>query len=171
MREIPCRSQEEIAAGFLSALESRSSLEVPQDELLRASGARATGLWRLEEGHLTLLGFRAVQDMAEEVRAGFAEATARVPLDRVDLGIVMAAVAGKPAAAYAEETSLGGSAGWLRRFGALQSLAVPIARGNRVLGVIAISSPERFDRESPAWILLEEIAAALGPAMSFAPPP
>jgi phosphoserine aminotransferase len=167
-----------IARRFADAIEAGSSLDAALDSLLAAAGARATGLWRLDRSSpmkgeerypesLVLLGFRAVPDMPREVASAFAAATARVPLSRIDLGIVKAAATGSPAAARVEEHGahaggLGGSASWLARFGARQSLAAPILRGGRAVGVIAISVAEPFDAESPSWRLIEGLAEALG---------
>jgi len=156
---------EKIAGDIAAAL--REGDAAAQDALLAAAGARATGLWRLEGAFLVLAGFRAVPEMDPEVVRAFQAATARVPLDRRELGIVEAAVAGAPAAARAgppgghDGAGRGGSPGWLVRFGAAQSLAVPVLRGGRVSAVIAISRAEPFPRGSPPWTLLEDVAAAL----------
>src|SRR5947209_3438562 len=108
-------------------------------ETLRATlDARAAGWWRLEGSRMIQVAFAAAADMPEEVSVGFAEATRAVPLSDVSLGIVKAAVEGRPAVSLTDKLpSEVGSGLWLRRFGAERSVAVPVAGpGGRVVAVV-----------------------------------
>ena len=111
-----------------------------------------------------MVAFRSAADMPPEVHDGFAEATLEVPLDRLELGIVKAATSREPTSAELGERAgeLSGSATWLARFGAAQSLAVPIRSGEAVTGVLAISTPYRFSQEHPTWRLLTHLTTVLG---------
>lgn len=133
-------------------------------ELLEITDSRAVGLWRLEGNSLQLVGFQAKSDMPADVKRGFAEATRTVSLNQTGLGIVKAAVDRRPAVAHREagETGLSDSAGWLARFEAVQSLAVPIGEGERMTGVLAMSTANRFVEDDETWQLLTGIAARLG---------
>jgi len=95
--------------------------------LLDRLDARATGIWRVEGGVLVQTGFSAADDMPKEVADGFALATLRIPLDRVELGVVKAIVQRKVEVSVAEELPDGvGSGYWLRAFAAGRSVAVPL---------------------------------------------
>ena len=95
--------------------------------VLRARlNARAAGWWRLAEDTLELVAFAPADDMPETVAEGFAQATASVPLAATGLGIVRAVLSGGPAVSRIDELSAdGGSGFWLRRFGAVRTIAVP----------------------------------------------
>ncbi len=118
--------------------------------ILGLLGARATGLWRVEGDSLVQVGFLAVDDMPEEVAAGFAGATLRVPLDRHDLGIVKAHRTGHVAVSRLDDGDPShGSPYWLRRFEAVRSVAVPI--GDEVLSV-ATSDAFEPDETWADWL-------------------
>ena len=92
--------------------------------------ARAAGWWRIEGDQVVLVAFDAAPDMPPEVRAGFVRATSSVPLSRVELGVVRAAVSGSVAVSRLEDSPPDSGSGlWLRRFAASRSVAVPIAGG------------------------------------------
>ena len=102
--------------------------------------------------------------MPEDVRREFAEATKRVPLSEVGLGIVKAAVSGQPAVAKViGAAGLGQSAGWLARFEARQSVAFPVFLKSKVVGVLASSSWEEMVDGDAEWRLISRLAAELGP--------
>lgn len=131
--------------------------------LLSVTGARAVGWWWRVGNELELLCFRAVADMAEEVRIGFMAATGRVAMSRIELGCVRAAAELRPVVACedAVQRGLTGSASWLARFGASQSLALPIVRDGLAVGVLAIATADVFDEESPTWRTMSAIVAEL----------
>lgn len=142
---------------------SHDRVEEVMSSLLSATGARAVGWWRRIGDELEQLSFLAVADMPQEVQLGFMAATGRVPLSRVDLGCVRAAAELRPVVARedADQRGLSGSASWLERFGASQSLALPIVRSGNVIGVIAIATADTFDERSPVWTTLAAIVAEL----------
>ncbi|MFN0195986.1 MAG: GAF domain-containing protein [Planctomycetaceae bacterium] len=157
------------AAGLESKQCDASTVQAALDRLLTMTGARAAGIWRVEHDFLVQVVFRAVDEMPAEVREGFRAATRQLPLTRTDLGIVKAAVTGHPTPAVLPEKTgdvtigdLGGSATWLERFACRQSLAVPIYRNRELLGVIAISTPERFGEASRTWAFLIDLANQIG---------
>ena len=131
--------------------------------LLSATGARAVGCWRRVGEELEQLSFQAVADMPDDVRAGFITATGRVAMSRIELGCVRAAAELRPVVARedAVQRGLTGSASWLARFGASQSLALPILRDGRAEGVLAIATAEVFDEDSPTWRTMQTIVAEL----------
>ncbi len=155
---------------LITALRNGQSLDGPLRGLVVETEARAAGCWRLHDGHLELLGFGAADDMDETVDRGFREATRRVPLDQLGLGIVKAAVTGQPAIGRRDPTdnSLEGSATWIARFQAQTSLAVPIRLSNHgeVVGVLAVSTAAVVHPVHPLWSLLLELADQLGEAMT-----
>jgi hypothetical protein len=142
----------------------------PFDELLTrfvaATESRASGLWRLEENELVLLGFGWASDMPQEVSMGFQEATRRVPLSQTGLGIVKAIVSGKPAIGRRDpqENGLSGSATWIAKFGANTSLAVPIrdAQATHFIGVLAVSTETFVEEGDALWQTMLEISKVLG---------
>lgn len=131
--------------------------------LLAATGARAVGWWRRNGERLQLLGFQAADDMPAEVQSGFRDATRDVPLTRVELGCVRAAAERQPVVAREDATIRGltGSASWLARFGAAQSLAVPIVQEDQAVGVLAIATADVFEATASPWRLLQSIATVL----------
>jgi hypothetical protein len=97
------------------------------DTLLVRLKARAAGLWRVEGNRLVRLVFKAAGDMPRDVAAGFAAATSEVALDRLELGIVAAAVERRRKVSLAAGLPTdSGSGYWLREFGASRSVAVPV---------------------------------------------
>ena len=104
-----------------------SGLAFDLDAALRARlNARAAGWWRLAGDTLELVAFAPADDLPETVAEGFTSATALVPLAATELGIVRAVLTGGPAVSRIEELSADGGSGlWLRRFGAVRSIAVP----------------------------------------------
>ena len=160
-------SPQAIARMLKDAFESGRAIDEGLDHLLRATGGRAAGLWRLEPDRLAQVGFRAVDDMPLEVRTEFAAATRSVSLDQTGLGIVKAAVARAPTMASVDGVpELGGSAGWLARFECRASLAVPSDQADRSGGVLAISTPGSLETGTPAREILLAVAARLGEALS-----
>jgi hypothetical protein len=155
---------DELRQAFAAGIAAGGSFSGPLRNLLAATGSRAVGLWRRDGRSLQALGFEGADDMPDEVRTGFAQGTARVPLDQTSLGIVKAALTERPAVATRTggTTGLAGSAGWLERFDAAQSLAVPILRDGELSGVLAISTPYAFDERHGAWQLVVALAAELG---------
>lgn len=101
--------------------------------------------------------------MPEEVRVGFASATGRVEMSRIELGCVRAAVERQPVIARedAAQRGLTGSASWLARFGASQSLALPIIQDGLAVGVLAIATADVFDEDSPIWQTMSAIVEGL----------
>lgn len=158
------RSVEEVVALFHDALSAGSPLDAALDQFLKVTQARATGLWMVKGESLHALGFRAVADMPEEVKEGFASATQKVSLEQRGLGIVKAVLSREPTVAHRERNadSLGASAGWLARFEAQSSLAVPIPRGEEIAGVLAISSAKELTPNTEAWQRVNRVAARLG---------
>jgi len=155
---------------LITSLRNGQSLDDSLRELVIETKARAAGCWRLHDEHLELLGFGSAADMDEAVDRGFREATRRVPLDQLGLGIVKAAVTGQPAIGRRDPTDnrLDESATWIAQFQALTSLAVPIRRANsnEVVGVLAVSTAAIVHPEHPLWSLLIELADQLGEALS-----
>lgn len=142
---------------------SNEQVDVVMSFLLSATGARAVGWWRRVGEELEQLSFQAVIDMPEEVCIGFMDATGRVAMSRIELGCVRAAAELRPVVARedAVQRGLTGSASWLARFGASQSLALPIVRDGLAVGVLAIATTEVFDEESPIWRTMSAIVAEL----------
>ena len=109
-------------------------------ELGRTIEARAAGFWHAKGNHLNLVEFWSADDLAEDVAREFAEATRSVPLDRTDLGIVVAATNLRPWISIAKDLPPGvGSSLWLGRFGADRSIAVPLVNEGNALGVAAVA--------------------------------
>lgn len=131
--------------------------------LLSVTNARAVGWWRRVNDELELLSFRAVAGMPDEVRVGFMAATGQVAMSRVELGCVRAAAELRPVVARedAVQRGLSGSASWLARFGASQSLALPIVQDGHAIGVLAIATSDVFDEESPIWRTMAAVVAEL----------
>lgn len=127
----------------------------PLSRLVLATAARAAGCWRLESGHLILIGFGWASDMPDDVSQGFQQATRRVSLDQMGLGIVKAAVSDEPAIGRrdANTTGLDGSASWIVKFSANTSLAVPIhdPSTHRVCGVLAVSTAGFVEEGDVLW--------------------
>lgn len=152
---------------FYRWLDEGGACEPALDGVLAATRARATGLWQMASGRLSLLGFRGVPEMADDVKREFARATSDVSLDRMRLAIVEAVVTGEPCSGVLEEGSgdHDTSASWLARFGAIQSLAVPIQAAATSHGVLAVSSAHRIERGDSVWELMMRLAVALAPIL------
>jgi hypothetical protein len=81
------------------------------------------------------------------------------------LGIVRATLTREPAVATldAVTTGLPGSAGWLARFGAIESLACPVLKPDGDVGwVFAVSADYRFERGNDHWNTVVGVADRLG---------
>lgn len=165
----PDPEYEKVREGLATCLRQAGSADEPLDVLLAATGARATGLWIVRETALELRSFRAVAGMAREVQEEFTSATAKVSLESAGLGIVKAALTREPTVAYLGTGALEGSGGWLRRFGAVQSLALPVIDGGKVVGVLAVSAAEEFGSKSRLWRWLERLATDIGPEVGQVP--
>lgn len=142
---------------------SNDRVDAVMSALRSSTGARAVGWWRRVGEELEQISFQAVADMAEDVRVGFMAATGRVTMSRIELGCVRAAAELRPVVARedAAQRGLSGSASWLARFGASQSLALPIVRDGVAVGVLAIATAEVFDEDSPIWRTMAAIVAEL----------
>ncbi len=142
---------------------SADRADAVMSSLLSATGARAVGWWRRVGEELEQISFQAVADMPQEVRIGFMAATGRVAMSRIELGCVRAAAELRPVVARedAVQRGLTGSASWLTRFGASQSLALPIVRDGLAVGVLAIATEKVFDDDSPIWRMMAAIVAEL----------
>jgi hypothetical protein len=129
--------------------------------LLDALEGRATGYWQVVGDRLDQVVFAGAADLPQDVFRSFAEATRTVALDRIDLGIVAAAVEGTVRVSRASELPPdSGSGYWLRAFGAGRSVAVPVrdVAGNvRAVCSVALAAGP-LDDESIA----ERVAATAG---------
>lgn len=136
--------------------------------LVDETAARAAGCWRIENGHLVLVGFGCESDMPDEVSQGFQDATRCVRLDQLGLGIVRATVTMKPTIARRDpqSTGLDGSASWIVRFDANSSLAIPICdpQNGAVVGALAISTTDSIEENDPLWRSMCHLADELGRA-------
>ena len=128
------------------------------------SQARAVGWWHRHDDVLRMIGFEASIDMPIDVQVAFADAMREVSLDRIELGCVRAAAEMRPVVAREDAANwgLGGSATWLQRFAAQQSLAIPIVQDSTVVGVLAIATAEPFEESSATWKMLAELVTELG---------
>ena len=135
-------------------------------ELLNVLQARAAGCWKREGDELVCLEFVAVENMPLEVREGFRDVMQRVSLSRIELGCVRAAAEMQPIFARedAAQHGLVGSASWLQRFGAGQSLAIPIVQNGNAIGVLAIATVDHFDESSVVWQTISAMVAAVAEA-------
>jgi hypothetical protein len=115
-------------------------------DLCTELGACAVGYWRLDRETALLLLVAFVPGVGLDPEAGraFERATQVVPLDQQSLGIVVAAVSGRPAISRVAELPADvGSGAWLRSFGASRSVAVPhFSAQGRVIGVISVALAE-----------------------------
>jgi hypothetical protein len=121
--------------------------------VLAELGARAAGLWKVEGDRLAQVVFVAGPELSDEVAAGFADATRSVDLTQTGLGIVSAARTGEAAVSLATaRPEHSGSGGWLRRFGASRSVAVPLhGLGGAVVGVLSVAlAADQPDSETVA---------------------
>jgi hypothetical protein len=117
-------------------------------------GASAAGYWQVMTDHLEQAVFDPAPDLAPDTAAEFAQATASVPLDQVKLGIVEAARSGRVVESrVSQDPQATGSGSWLRRFGSIRSVAVPICdAGGRVRAIFAVSLR---DEQPPSQAIAE----------------
>lgn len=163
---------------FRAVFYSGNSLAGPLDMVLDATNARATGLWQVRGESVDLVGFRGASDMPADVKHDFSVATRSVPLSMTKLGIVKAVISREPALAeVARSEEMQDSAGWLVRFDAVNSLAVPIfsadipddsspADLSPVIGVLAISSGHPLGNNSSADRMMLVLADGLSALLS-----
>lgn len=154
----------QLADRLSKAVRVESGVEEVLADVLHALNGRAIGLWRAEPDRLRMLGFAAVEDMADDVQRAFRESTGEIDLSLVRFGIVKAAVEGRPTVMRVEDaaTSPAGSPGWLVRFDSVSSLSVPVHDTEGTLvAVFAVSSRESFDPETGGGARLVEMARGL----------
>ena len=150
---------------FATAQRERTSYDAPVTRFLQACEARAVGLWQREGEFLVQLGYASCPDMPPDVHRDFRDGTKRVSLSQTGLGIVRATLTRAPAVATLEpeKTGLPGSAGWLARFGAIESLACPVLKKDGEVGwVFAVSASYRFEPGNRHWNLVTGVANRLG---------
>ena len=152
---------------FYRWLDEGGPQEQALDALLSATRSRATGLWQQSSGRLSLLGFCGVSELADDVKNEFVSATTDVSLTRAGLAIVSASVAGEPFSGSLDEDAVDvdSSSNWLARFGAIQSLAVPIQAACENHGVLAVSTANRIEKGDQVWTLMTRLATALAPLL------
>lgn len=156
---------DQIGQMFAAAQRGECSLEQPITRFLEACEARAVGLWQREGENLVQLGYASCADMPPDVHRDFRDGTKCVSLSQTGLGIVRATLTRAPAVATLEpeKTGLPGSAGWLARFGAVESLACPILKANGEVGwVFAVSAAYRFEQGNDHWNTVTGVADRLG---------
>lgn len=121
--------------------------------------ARAAGFWALRDDSLVQLAFEAAPDMPDMIAREFAEATRIVPVDRLELGIVKAAVDRRVVVSIAADLDPGAGSGfWLRAFGADRSIAVPrFDRAGTVVGVFSVAMPGKDPDADTVRSVLEAI--------------
>jgi hypothetical protein len=126
-----------------SSVRNLDSLHAEIAEISATFGACAAGYWRLdrEAERLVQLIFVPGAGLDLEIGRQFAAATKTVPLSDTSLGIVAAALTGRPAVSRrAELAADSGSGHWLRAFGACRSVAVPVRDlGGSILGVVSVA--------------------------------
>ncbi len=151
---------------FCAAWHAGGSFDGLLARLVDETSSRASGCWRLKEGHLVLIGFGWARDMPIDVSEGFQAATCRVSLEQTGLGIVKAVASNKPAIGRRDpkESGLDGSATWIEKFGANTSLAVPIRQRqtNRIVGVLAVSTESFVEEGDSLWETLLRLSNELG---------
>lgn len=153
-------SKRQLAELFSQCWQSGTGANEALDQYLAVTNSRAVGLWRLVADELQIVGFRGCSSMPIEVAQGFEDATRVVSLQQTGLGIVKAAVSQQPTVALLATNGgqLPGSASWLERFEAVQSLAVPVISEGHVRGVLALSTAYSFGPDHGAWQLTTELA-------------
>ncbi len=128
-----------------SPARNADEIQVQVAELCAALGACAAGYWKLdqESARLVQLGFVPGVGLDPEVGRQFASATATVSLSQMNLGIVAAALTGRPAVSRVDELPAdSGSGRWLRAIGANRSVAVPLSDAHGLLrGVFSVALP------------------------------
>lgn len=166
--EVPSGTLSDIADEIARALQQPTAIGRGLARLLEVTHARAVGYWSLEqtgpEPVLILRGFAAVPDMEPEVQAGFQAATRCVPLTQLGLGIVQAVVHGRPAVPVRAPNTPPDpttSPGWLVRFKAQQSLAMPIFVDGEIRGALAVAAARLLPTDDPAWPLLQRLTGCV----------
>lgn len=178
----------QLAADIVAALHAGASVSDALQQVLASLNLRAIGLWRVVDSELQQCGYVASSDMAPSVASEFRAATRIVPLSAGTLAIVRSVLDKRPIAARDDDgPQLAGSASWLRRFGARQSLSCPVVRSAdskmdrnensanvaakagefpqpapEVIAAFAAAAELPFAPESPLWKSLIELAAELG---------
>jgi hypothetical protein len=166
-RDSADESVAQIAAGVRRLLESTSANIRHADELaplLFATHARAVGCWRYAAGRLQLAGFLAVPEMPADVQADFVAATREIALTETRLGVVQAIARNGPALNHRADNPKVpaiGSIGWLGRFQAASSLAVPLTQESELIGALAVATGGRIEPNDPIWRLVTAIAERL----------
>ena len=124
-----------------------------------ALGARATGLWRVEGDRLLQVAFASGDGLDPDVAARFAAATASVPLDRLELGIVRAVREARAVVSIAAQLpTVAGSGGWLRAFGADRSIAVPLVDcSHAIVAILAIAVPAQTLQDSEIITMIQDL--------------
>lgn len=137
-------------------------LEAPLQGLLESLDAVATGVWRVGSETMDLVAFAHGPSLSAHDAKKFRQATARVPLDRVDLGVVQAALTSVPAVSVAWELRPeAGSGYWLRVFQASRSVACAFSdeeQGCKIVVSVALSGDQVDERQ--VLRQLEGVAAA-----------
>jgi hypothetical protein len=113
--------------------------------------ARAAGYWWLAGDWLEQIAFAPSPTLDEDVAHRFAEATRSVPISAgTEFGIVRAALTNSPAISRVSELpDDAGSGYWLRAFGAIRSVAVPLhdAKGAvRAVASVALAESDLDDQ-------------------------
>lgn len=153
-----------IAAGLRAGLsDSKHSPQITSEltALLQITQARAVGCWRHQAGALHLVQFVAVDEMPATVQAEFIAATANVSVTQSQFGIVQAVLAGGPAVNHRADNSpvaAIGSIGWLSRFEAASSLAVPVMERDTLRGALAVATSRRIEPDDNVWRVVTELA-------------
>ncbi len=154
----------EILEEFEVVLREGKTIAPVLDRIMEDLDGRAIGLWRCGQGKLLQIGFCAATEMDQQIREQFTSFTQEVSLENTGLGIVKAVIENDPAIGIlqGEKSGLEGSSEWLKKFGALQSYAVPIQEGSQVVGVLAISTNCIHQTGDVEWKILTKIAEGIG---------
>lgn len=164
---------DQLAQAFRAGLAGPIHLDAALDLLLAATGGNAVGMWRRVGNDLLRLGFRCDSAFPADVAAEFIEVTRSVSLEKKGLGIVHATLTRQPAVALLSSQGglLPGSAGWLERWGSVQSLSMPVLSGNEVVAVLALSTRFRFEATDRTWQLTDSLARQLASLLNGATGP
>lgn len=156
-----------VAKEMCDAWRSGVSMDDVLSRFVIETGSRAAGCWRLEDGHLALIGFGHEPSVSDEVSQGFQDATRLVSLERTGLGIVKAVVSNQPTIALRDPatTGLPNSASWIVRFDANASLATPIRKGMTIVGALAVSTVPLIEPGDELWKTITSLADELGSAI------
>jgi hypothetical protein len=133
-------------------------------ELLTATNSRAVGCWKLSGQTLVLVGFLAADDMPAQVQQEFVAVTKSVTLAQSKFGVVQAVLAKGPAINHRPPKPTGAkdsSPGWLERFEAASSLAVPVFDGEQIRGALAVATVARIEPCDDVWRLVTRLSREL----------